>query len=75
MSEQDTNTPPMSWDELPLVLTTEEASALLRVHINTIKKMCNEGRLPANKVGRDWRIDRDELHAFLRGSFHSADEE
>ena len=67
MTEPETKPPPTSWDEFPLVLTTEEAAALLRVHINTIKKMCNEGRLPANKVGRDWRILRDELREYLQG--------
>jgi len=55
------------WNELPLVLTTEEAAQLLRVTVKTIKTMCAEGRLPAAKVGRAWRINRDDVLTFLRG--------
>ena len=43
-------------------MTVEEASALLRVSLNTVYRWCRAGRLPAKKVGRDWRISTSTLH-------------
>ena len=43
------------------LLTVQEAAGLLRVHRNTIYAMIHDGRLPAFKVGRVWRIHPDDL--------------
>jgi excisionase family DNA binding protein len=48
------------------LLTLEEAAALLRVSPNTVYKMCREGKIPAAKVGRQWRILETELANWLR---------
>jgi excisionase family DNA binding protein len=52
-----------SWDELPLLLTTDEAAAILRVHINTVKYLIHSEQLSATKVGRSWRIPRESVEA------------
>lgn len=46
-------------------LTIQEVSAILKVHSNTVYKMCRQGVLPAVKIGKEWRIDRDKLHDFM----------
>jgi excisionase family DNA binding protein len=61
------------WDDLPLVLTADEAAEILRVTVTTIKKMCADGRLPAAKVGRAWRLNRDDVLAYLRGEAEAED--
>jgi excisionase family DNA binding protein len=50
----------------PRLLNTIEAARLLRVHVNTVKALCRKGRLPATKIGREWRINRADLLAYLQ---------
>lgn len=58
--------------DAPDVLTPEEAARLLRVSLDTVRKMLREGRLPGAKVGREWRILRRDLEAYLRGQKEGA---
>ncbi len=46
-------------------LTVQETAELLKVHTNTIYKMCRSGLLPAVKLGKDWRINSEKLDRFL----------
>jgi excisionase family DNA binding protein len=61
--------PTTNLDDLPAILTTEEAAALMRVTEQTIKKWCRAGKMPgAFKLGgREWRVSRDVLVAHIRG--------
>lgn len=52
---------------MPDVMTTEEASAYLRLSVQTIKQRAREGRMPAAKVGRTWRFLKSELDRWLAG--------
>jgi excisionase family DNA binding protein len=45
----------------PVWLTAEEASDLLRLNIGTVYSLIRQGELPAVKVGRTVRIDRDGM--------------
>lgn len=42
-------------------LTAEETACILRVHVTTVHEMCRQKKLPAMKVGRDWRISANGL--------------
>jgi excisionase family DNA binding protein len=53
--------------DAPDVLTPEEAADLLRVTVDTVRKLLREGKLPGAKVGREWRLLRRDLEAHLRG--------
>ena len=55
------------WDQLPVMMTTEEASCVLRVTEVTVRTMIREGRLPGVKIGKSWRIDREMLRRFAEG--------
>ena len=55
------------WDQVPLVLGVKDVAELLGVHYNTVKKMVQDGRLPAVKVGRAWRVRREAVQAMLEG--------
>ena len=46
---------------LDKILTVPEVAQYLRVSRTTVWRWCNEGKIPAFKVGRDWRIHRTEL--------------
>lgn len=47
--------------------TIAETASILRIDPQTVRRMCKEGRLPAVKVGRHWRIPAQKLAAIARG--------
>jgi len=49
------------------VLGTREASIVARVSERTLLKLANSGELPMKRVGRQWRIRRGTLLAWLDG--------
>ena len=40
------------------ILTVREVAEYLKLSRTTVWRWCNEGKLPAFKVGRGWRIHR-----------------
>ena len=44
-----------------------QASKILNVHPETVKRLIREGKLPATKFGNKWLIERDRLYAFAGG--------
>jgi excisionase family DNA binding protein len=42
-------------------LTSDEVAALLRVNLTTIHRLARSGKIPAYKLGRDWRFTRDAI--------------
>jgi excisionase family DNA binding protein len=51
-----TETPLMPGGGMDELLTVTEAAACLRVSQATLWRWCQEGRVPALKIGREWRI-------------------
>jgi excisionase family DNA binding protein len=47
--------------EASKVLTVKELSNYLRVHPSTIYRQLRKGRLPAFKVGSDWRFNLESI--------------
>ena len=45
-------------------LTVVEAAEALAVHPGTVKRLCREGKLPAEKVHNTWLIMADVVHSF-----------
>lgn len=52
------------------VLNATEAAGLLRVSESTVKRMAVRGELPAVKVGKAWRFNRELLIAYSKGEWH-----
>lgn len=44
--------------------TPQEVAELLKLHYNTIRRMIKQGELPAEKIGRQWRIRKADLEQF-----------
>ncbi|WP_297232683.1 helix-turn-helix domain-containing protein [uncultured Flavonifractor sp.] len=47
------------------ILTVKEAAALLKTSRQQIRRMIQNGELPAVKVGREWRISKNALLDYL----------
>ena len=52
-------------ERLPVVLTAAEAMDILGVGKNTMYRLLKTGELPAVRIGRAWRINLENLQAFL----------
>src|SRR4028118_362314 len=50
------------------LLGAEDVAELVGVKETTVYKWCKEGKLPCLKVGKRWRIRREALEDFLKGS-------
>ena len=46
-------------------LTTPEASSILGLHPETIKRLCRLGKLRGEKVNNGWLIPKTEIEAFV----------
>jgi len=55
--------------DFPPVLTTALAADLLQVHVEYLRRMAREGRIPCHRFpgGRELRFLRDELIEWLAG--------
>lgn len=49
------------------ILTPAEVASLLKIHVNTVYRLVEEGLIPGNKIGRTWRfIKKDILKSLSR---------
>ena len=48
------------------LMTIEEAAQYLRFHPSTVYRLARRGKLPAVKVGKQWRLDREALDKQLQ---------
>jgi excisionase family DNA binding protein len=55
------------WSDLPLVLTSDQAAAVLQLKRRTIANMLDRGDLRGVKIGKEWRVSRAELVRFVEG--------
>ena len=49
----------------PRVLTVRELAGYLRVHQATVYRLLREHKLPAFKVGADWRFNREVIERWM----------
>lgn len=51
----------LSWNEVPALIDLEQASALLGLNIESVRRYCVIGDIPAIQIGKQWRIDKYKL--------------
>jgi excisionase family DNA binding protein len=61
-----------SYQELEACLTIEEVLGYLKVTSRTIYRLIRSGELPAMRVGRQWRLRRQDLDAWLERQRHGS---
>ena len=47
------------------VMTSVEAAEYLKMHVKTVCRLAKEGKIPARKVGSEWRFLRSVLDRWL----------
>lgn len=43
------------------ILTPSEVASLLKMHVNTVYRLVEEGLVPGNKIGRAWRFRKKDI--------------
>lgn len=59
------------WSDLPLVLTSKQAAAVLQLKPRIVANMLDRGELRGVRIGREWRVSRAELMRFVLGTANS----
>jgi excisionase family DNA binding protein len=49
------------------ILTVDEAAELLKIPRSSVYKLAQQGKIPAQKVGRHWRFYRPKLVKLVAG--------
>ena len=57
------------------IMNADEVAEWLRIPKSTLYKVCNEGQIPAAKIGRHWRFDRQALKRWFEERAGRYDEE
>ena len=52
--------------EMEAVMTVDELSVYLKISKSTLYKLAQEGKVPAQKVGKHWRFHRDTIDDWLK---------
>lgn len=55
-----------NWDEVPLILDLPYAARLLGCSVQLIRKKCQDGNIPAFKIGVMWRIRKEDMIAYTK---------
>ena len=53
------------YQDFPTILKPSEVAEFLCIHKNTVYKLIRRGDLPAFRVGKSWRIQRNDLFHLL----------
>jgi len=54
------------------IMTVEELAGYLKTSVATIYKLAQEGKIPATKVGNQWRFRKEKIDEWMdQGGKHS----
>lgn len=51
----------LTWSDVPALIDLEQASILLGLSIDSVRRYCVTGDIPAIQIGKQWRIDKQSL--------------
>ncbi|MBU5314048.1 helix-turn-helix domain-containing protein [Tissierella carlieri] len=55
--------------------TVNQVAEILGMHHKTIRKFITQGKLGANKLGKQWRISEEDLNSFMKQDVNTSDED
>ncbi|MDP8260142.1 MAG: helix-turn-helix domain-containing protein [Candidatus Gygaella obscura] len=53
------------------ILTTKEVAEYLHIHPFTVHKLAREGKIPAFKIGTDWRFHKNYIDRWIQEKLNS----
>lgn len=56
-------------DNLPYMMNLDMVSALTGFNYETVKRYCQKGIIKARKIGREWRVTKDDFLQMGLGTF------
>lgn len=65
MNSTDGTTTALDWSAMPDWMTSEEAAEASGYALTHIRHLAREGKIGAQRKGRDWWIDRDKLMQYV----------
>ena len=51
----------LTWNDVPALIDLEQASTLLGLSVEAVRRYCVIGDIPAIQIGKQWRIDKQKL--------------
>lgn len=48
------------------MMEAKEVAAFLHLHLFTVHKLAREGKIPAFKIGNDWRFRREAIENWIK---------
>ena len=57
--------PPSSWKQLPIIMDSELTAIVLGFTPTQLRTLAKEGKVPAFKVGQQWRFEKSALMKFV----------
>ena len=51
----------LTWNEVPALIDLEQASVLLGLSVESVRRYCLTKDLPGVQIGKQWRIDKEKL--------------
>ena len=51
----------LTWNDVPALIDLEQASILLGLSIDSVRRYCITKDLPGVQIGKQWRIDKQKL--------------
>ena len=64
----------MSEEKGALMMTNDQVAKYLNLHPLTVRRLARDGKIPAFKVGRQWRVKRELLDQWIEeNSLHNVE--
>lgn len=48
------------------IMKTKEVAAYLKIHPLTVNKLARAGKIPAFKIGTDWRFHKEHIDSWIK---------
>ena len=55
----------MTTEQVASIMTIDDVSVYLQLHPLTVRRLARAGEIPAMKIGRQWRVQRELLDRWL----------
>lgn len=62
------------WADLPVLLDAVLVARILGYSLEYTRRLLVQGKIPAHKMDRDWRISRDAFRAYIESANNQKEE-